>query len=114
MGGKPVVDAIVTFSPVAGDVSAFGRTDAEGRFALTTFDFEDGAPAGEYQVVIQGYEPQKPTGSPEGEEYTPPSGPAPPPAKLLTPIQYITPQTTPLKATISLKQPNQFNFELTK
>lgn len=57
LGDKPVPGATVVFHPV--DPSKFkwderpqGRTDNEGRFTLTTYEGNDGAPAGEYQVAI--------------------------------------------------------------
>ena len=37
---------------MTGSHSAYGRTDAEGRFTLTTFDHSDGAVPGEYKVAI--------------------------------------------------------------
>ncbi len=53
LGGTAVSGATVTFSPVeAGKPPAFGFTDAQGAFALTTYDFGDGAPEGEYKVMI--------------------------------------------------------------
>lgn len=53
VGGAAVSGATVTFSPVeAGKPPAFGFTDAQGAFALTTYDFGDGAPEGEYKVMI--------------------------------------------------------------
>lgn len=58
VNGKPVEDAMVVFCPVGGSdelqkVRPAGKTDANGNFVLTTFEKEDGAPAGEYQVMIR-------------------------------------------------------------
>jgi hypothetical protein len=52
---QPVAGALVVFEPTKPDPnwpSATGTTDEEGRFRLSTYDEEDGAPAGEYNVGI--------------------------------------------------------------
>ncbi len=55
-GAKPVADATVVFHPV-GDadpaaVKPHGKTQADGTFTLTTYDSNDGAPAGAYRVAV--------------------------------------------------------------
>ncbi len=50
--GKPLPDAVITLLPVAGAHSAYARSDAEGKFTLTTFDANDGAVAGDYKVTV--------------------------------------------------------------
>lgn len=51
--GKPVEGAQVTFlSRTETARSASGRTDAEGNYALSTFNTDDGAIPGEYTVTI--------------------------------------------------------------
>jgi len=51
--GKPVDGASVTFSPdSATGRAASGRTDASGRFELTTLNAGDGVLAGSYKVAI--------------------------------------------------------------
>lgn len=51
--GKPVDGASVMFSPTgATGRAASGRTDASGRFELTTLNANDGALAGSYKVAI--------------------------------------------------------------
>jgi hypothetical protein len=57
LDSKPVPGATVVFHPV--DASTFkweerpqGNTDNQGRFTLTTYATNDGAPAGEYKVAI--------------------------------------------------------------
>jgi len=52
---EPAVHANVAFHPLDRGASALcpvGRTDAQGRFRLTTLSNFDGAPAGEYAVTI--------------------------------------------------------------
>ncbi|WP_404308689.1 carboxypeptidase regulatory-like domain-containing protein [Neorhodopirellula lusitana] len=50
--GVPLEDAVVTFRPVEGNYAAFGRTESNGEFYLTTFDDGDGAVVGEYNVTV--------------------------------------------------------------
>lgn len=51
--GKPLADARVTFNPVeSGGRMAFGLTDSEGRFRLTTFRHNDGALPGRYKITV--------------------------------------------------------------
>ena len=57
-GENPVANARITFVPIEApkppDIPAYpaGRTDAEGRFLLSTFKKDDGAPAGKYKVLV--------------------------------------------------------------
>jgi hypothetical protein len=51
-GGKPLANAVITLLPVAGSHSAYARSDADGKFTLTTFDANDGAVAGDYKVTV--------------------------------------------------------------
>ena len=57
---KPVVQAFITFSPLAraeGDLkpgkAATAVTDEEGRYVLSTYNNYDGAIVGKHQVTIQ-------------------------------------------------------------
>src|SRR5688572_16449451 len=51
--GQPVAEATVIFEPLGNTPAATGTTDAAGRFALTTFDTDDGAVPGEYKVAVR-------------------------------------------------------------
>ena len=56
--GKPAEGAVVVFHPKSGDeelkkLRPFGRVAADGSYQLTTFEANDGAPAGEYNVSIE-------------------------------------------------------------
>jgi hypothetical protein len=58
---RPVADALVMLHPRTNDprierMNPRGRTDAEGKFKLKTYDDNDGAPAGEYAVTIFWFE----------------------------------------------------------
>lgn len=58
LNDQPVPDLVVTFTPqaVAGSTdpgkSATGRTDAQGKFTLSTYTMEDGAIVGTHQVAV--------------------------------------------------------------
>jgi hypothetical protein len=56
--GKPAEGAIVVFCPVSGSEQfsrerPMGVADSSGKFELTTFIAKDGAPSGEYKVMIR-------------------------------------------------------------
>lgn len=59
--GQPLAHALVAFHPRSAtpqaDLAPRGQTDEQGRFTLTTYDSHDGAPAGEYAVTVQYYQP---------------------------------------------------------
>lgn len=50
--GQPLEGALVTFSNPKLSASASGRTDAEGKFTLTTFESGDGAVPGKHLVSV--------------------------------------------------------------
>jgi hypothetical protein len=54
--GRPCSNALVVFHPTdkerINDPKPVATTDAEGRFALTTFSKSDGARPGEYAVTV--------------------------------------------------------------
>lgn len=52
MNGAVLPDATVIFSPMGEQPTATGKTDAEGNFNLTTYEFADGAAAGSYKVIV--------------------------------------------------------------
>ena len=52
MDGSPLGGATVAFAPQAGQPTAVGKSDAEGKFTLTTYEYGDGAAAGSFRVVI--------------------------------------------------------------
>ena len=53
--GKPLANAVITLFPVAGSHSAYARSDADGKFILTTFDPNDGAVAGDYKATVTAF-----------------------------------------------------------
>jgi hypothetical protein len=52
LNGQPLESALVTFTNPTLGVSASGRSDAEGKFTLTTFEQGDGAVPGKYKVSV--------------------------------------------------------------
>lgn len=111
--GSPVADATVTFVGPAN--SAFGRTDAEGKFNLRT-TIGANVPPGEYQVTIMKTDaPPAPAEPSTPENYQPPDPNAPPaPApKDLLPAKYKDPTTSKLTASVTDTDENQFDFALT-
>jgi len=57
INGQPAAGCIVTFVPLAPELKSIvmpgGKTDENGRFQLTTYETNDGAPAGEYGVTLR-------------------------------------------------------------
>ncbi len=52
LDGKPLADAVVTFSPKADQPVAIGRTDSSGNYSLKTYEPDDGAAAGDFIVLV--------------------------------------------------------------
>lgn len=58
LNGQPVPDLMIAFTPQTPadgsnpGKSASGRTDAQGKFTLSTYDTDDGAIVGSHQVTI--------------------------------------------------------------
>jgi hypothetical protein len=98
---KPMNGALITFHSASSQLTAQGSADANGKYSLTTYLSDDGAPEGEYVVTI--YWPEenaKPTDDPD---------PPLPPDRLKE--AYAHPKTTKLKATVR-NQPNTIDFPL--
>ena len=116
--GRPVAEADVTFFNAEQNRSAFGRTDDEGKYSLTTFTVKDGAVAGNHAVTIAKYvstTPPPPEPDVESEAYEPPKeGYDPPEAKADSglPEKYADPGSSGLTATVDAGGANEFNFEL--
>ena len=50
--GQPLAGANIVFLPKTGTHTAFSTTDEQGKFQLTTFDADDGAVAGDYDITV--------------------------------------------------------------
>jgi hypothetical protein len=107
--GQPVADATVIFEPLGSTPAATGSTDAQGQFALTTFDTNDGAVPGEYKVAIrkvQVIKGARPANAPD-DLATPPGD-----EKWLLPTKYGDTATSGFTASVKVAAKNDFKFEL--
>jgi len=109
--GQPVEGATVSF--ISPSVSAFGSTDAQGKFKLRASDGENVA-LGDYQVTVVKKEFTPPPPPPSEQDYVPPDpdAPAAPEPKDLLPAKYKTVKDTPLKATVTADGKNDFPLDL--
>jgi hypothetical protein len=93
--GKPIPHALVTLHPLdPADKDAarpHGKVDKDGNFVLTTYDANDGAPAGEYAVTVEWWLTSATARTPEGD--------SPPPTNRL-PARYARPETSKLRVRI--------------
>lgn len=111
--GQPVEGALVML--VATDPNgrgAVGKTDAQGKFTLTTFDPNDGAIPGTYNVAISKtvLEGEPPPENPQNTGGLEPDKRIP---KDLLPVKYKVAATSGLKAEIKEPGPVELRFELT-
>ena len=97
---KPVEGATVLFIPVDHGYAATGRTDANGKFQLRTFDPDDGAAPGKFTVTVRKFEILFPPGGGEIE-------------RQLLPEKYGAGAQSGLTAEVSADDDNVFQFELT-
>jgi len=123
--GSPVEGATVTFASETSPRSSTGETDSSGKFRLTTFDTNDGAPAGEYIVTITKFEAEATMdtsagGSPEkmkemmDKQRSMMSGAAAVPVpKAKLPTKYADGKTSGEKRKVVAGDANDFNFTLT-
>lgn len=113
--GQPVEGAVVVFTTTlpgqSRSLSATGRTDATGSFALRTYRDRDGAIAGEHRVVISKTvfvsSSVKPLGPNQAGEILDAMV-----EKSLLPEKYRSPSDSGLRATVVAGGPNSFDFSL--
>lgn len=105
--GKPLPNAYIAFSPMENGLrSAGATTDSEGRYNLTTFQSNDGAPVGKHRVIIRAEElPEGPRLAADDINYKR--------GKLLTPPRYSDPELSGLTADVIAKKKNVIDFNLT-
>jgi hypothetical protein len=104
---QPVEGAVVVFNPQGHPHAAIGRTDADGRFELMTFEPGDGAVAGEYLVSISKIE-----AAPVVAQATDDAPTISVPEKPLLPDVYADPQTSGFKQTIMVGREGELTFDL--
>ena len=110
--GAPVEEANISFSPTASEgVSAFGHTDAKGKYVIQTLHgaVGRGTTPGEYKVTIT-----KTVGIPTGEKRKIPGGSEFEVMKYeeMLPKAYVSITSTPLTVTVTKGGPNKFDFDL--
>jgi hypothetical protein len=101
--GKPLAEADIVFMYSSLQRSSFGRTNAEGKFKLATYENSDGALAGEAQISVSKYEQEKVSSAPIAGEpgYDPSKAYAKSgPPKPLIPLRYADFSTSGLKAVV--------------
>ena len=117
--GKPVAGAAITFVPTGEGEAASAMTDAEGKYALTTWATGDGARPGEYRVKVSKQElaavdPSKLVQNLSYEEeqkiYVENKKPAPPPKRLI-PGKFENEQTSGLIHKVEEK-PTTFDIKI--
>jgi hypothetical protein len=122
--GKPVSGANVSFFTDGAPRAAYGVTDSEGHFVLSTFGTRDGAVPGQHIATVSKPEEQAKAAAPTSNQ--------PPDPSQLTksyvqtmmvekkkatntlPAKYADMKTSPLKYTVVTDAPNNFTLELTK
>ncbi len=103
LDGKPLDEATVTFHSSANNVAATGVTDKDGRFKLTTYNQNDGAPEGAQKVVVTKriYVEKKTKYDSPDEPSIARSPRTCCPSSMLTPVQPILRQPLPLAGTMT-------------
>jgi hypothetical protein len=97
--GKPLDGARVTFTNTAAGISAYGLTDAAGKFTLTTFEPGDGAAPGHYQIAVtKALETGHPTAKDAPPIFRPGGAPRP---RWLIPQKYGNLATSKLSAEVA-------------
>lgn len=115
--GKPVSGASITFSQEGSPRNAFGETDSEGKYQLTTYAANDGATPGEHKISVSkptiGMTP--PSAGDFGADYGKAMMESRAKKKVINtdiPGKYTDMKTTPLKRNVDSKGPNVIDLEL--
>lgn len=108
--GKPVEGADVTFINRTAGTTGTGRTDAAGRFVLTTYEPKDGVAPGEQVVTIRRVEIVDNT--PKDVDVSAGGKAVPPTVTWLVPQKFSDASRSGLKASVTEQGPNSFPFDL--
>lgn len=103
--GKPVAEASISLQHVEGKATALGKSDATGRFTLSTYEKQDGAPPGKYKVMVAVSTVKEI--SPGVLAPEPPGG-----FKSPIPIKYANPDTSGLVIEIKAEGKNDLTLDL--
>ncbi|HUY91877.1 MAG TPA: hypothetical protein VMV10_24265 [Pirellulales bacterium] len=113
--GQPVAEAIVTF--MSPSHTAYGSTDNEGHFKLSSPGRGENVPFDHYQVTVSKVAAAPTTELTEEQKHTPPdpkslrSQQVAPPQDLL-PAKYKAAESSELSADVAADGPEEFTFEL--
>ncbi len=112
--GKPIEGADLVFNPESDGRAASAKSDASGKFHLTTLDPQDGAQPGKYKVAISKKEMINPMTAEEAEDWFHKHSGPPPPRKIKNdlPEKYADEKTSGLTATVNESGNSDLNFEL--
>ncbi|QDV70593.1 hypothetical protein Poly24_43170 [Rosistilla carotiformis] len=108
--GKPIEGADVTFTNLTAGSTGTGKTDADGKFQLTTYVENDGVVAGEHIVAIRRVDVVDNT--PADVDLSAGGEAVPPTITWIIPEKYSNSAKSGLTATISETEPNEFTFDL--
>lgn len=121
MSGAPLGGAKIAFAPQDGQPTAVGKTDDQGKFQLTTYDYGDGAAAGSFNVVVNKFSVAPAGPSTDGEEgdheaaeeaasgHDAASEGA---ENQLIPVQYTSSKDTPFNVEVKTSGENDFTLEI--
>ncbi len=95
--GEPVREATIEFVPADSSPSPRGKTDSMGQFTLGTYESDDGAPAGDYRVLVLHVLPPRAAESVRklGEEHADHGARIP-----LVSLKYASPKTSELTCSV--------------
>jgi len=105
--GSPLAGATVVFRSAEHQVSASGVTNADGKFRLTTYEDNDGAVAGEHDVIVQKYDEASLPANVDLDETSISVEP-----KLVTPAKYADFEKSGLRQSVATSGANEFRLEL--
>ena len=126
LGGGPLAFATVAFAPTEkNQPTATGRTDSQGNFILTTYNYGDGAAEGNFKVTVMksgqattsgGYGEASETDEHDGDdgsavEHGKGNKKADQAANLV-PDLYSRAKTTPLAAEVTSSGENRFTYDI--
>ena len=108
LDGQPCADAVVTFFSDTNPISATGRTNAEGKFQLTTYNDGDGAVEGAHKITVVKREfVEEKTKYDSVNERSVALIP-----KELLPKKYMTPASSGITHNVAKSGSNEFKIEL--
>ncbi|SFH57220.1 hypothetical protein [Planctomicrobium piriforme] len=99
VNGQPLGNTTLVFAPEGHQYAAFGQSDEQGRFQLTTFDKGDGAVPGKFSVTASNFWVEEHPGGSVTEHH-----------KL--PAKFRDPATSGLSATVTEDGPNEITVEV--